>query len=201
MVYRPRTVMPLVPHHIVSKGNRAKELFRDDTDRIVFLSLFEEAIKKHGLRVWGYCLMTNHVHIVGVPASEDALPMAMWELNNFYARYFNHKYDVEGHLFKNRFFSCPMDGYHTAQALLYVDLNPVRAGIVPGALSYRWSSARAHAEVMYDRVLDPHFRAQHLFPDWREALTTRLRETAVASIRNATRRTVYCGDRSYPQLS
>jgi putative transposase len=88
--------------------------------------------------------MTNHVHWVAVPGRPDSLARAFGRAHNDYSRWFNIKNHRAGHLWQNRFFSCPLDPAHLAQAMRYVELNPVRAEITASPIDYQWSSARAH---------------------------------------------------------
>ena len=92
----------------------------------------------------GYCLMSNHVHLVAVPRRADALAQALGQAHGKYARWFKRRYRRSGHLWQNRFYSSALGGAHLETALAYVDLNPVRAGLVRSAELYEWSSAAAH---------------------------------------------------------
>jgi putative transposase len=96
------------------------------------------------LRLLGFTLMTNHVHWVAVPGRPDSLARAFGRAHNDYSRWFNIKNHRAGHLWQNRFFSCPLDPAHLAQAMRYVELNAVRAEIAASPVDYQWSSARAH---------------------------------------------------------
>jgi putative transposase len=89
--------------------------------------------------------MPNHVHLIAVPERSDSLARALGRTHNFYSRWFNAVRRRSGHLWQNRFYSAPLGGDHLLTALRYVDLNPVRAGLIEGAVEYPWSSASAHA--------------------------------------------------------
>ena len=90
--------------------------------------------------------MTNHVHLVAVPTHAASLACGIGRAHYDYTRALHQRWGGHGHLWQNRFFSCPLDGDHLWTTLRYVDLNPVRAGMVDDALAYEWSSARAHVE-------------------------------------------------------
>ncbi len=139
-----RVVIPGLTHHVTQRGNRRCNVFFDDQDRLVFLRLLGEVSKHYFLCHFGYCLMTNHLHLICVPDFEWSLSAAMRDLLSFYAIYFNTKHALKGHLWQGRFYSCPMDTPHFWTAMRYVELNPVRAGIVKSTAEYRWSSARSH---------------------------------------------------------
>jgi hypothetical protein len=93
-----------------------------------------------------------------------------------------------------------MDSFHTTQALMYVDALPTLAGLTGDPLSYRWSSARAHADGVIDVLVDPKFTPRHLFNDWRSALASRVKASAVQTILAATKRSEYCGDLRFSSL-
>ena len=185
-----RIVIPGVAHHVTQRGNSGQLIYHDEQDRENYLDLLRHYAEKHGLRVLGYCLMTNHVHIVGVPQSEPSLANAIGLTHQLYTTYFHDKYQGNGHLWQSRFFSCPMDENHTINALAYTELNPVRAGMVQCAQSYEWSSASAHLGLCEDALLDltrwfGHFNAV----DWSRTLEEFGMNTRMAdSIRRHTRK-------------
>jgi putative transposase len=141
----PRIVVPGLPHHVSQRGNHGQIIFRTDTDRRVYLDLFSQQAKLNGLRLLGYCLMNNHVHWIVVPEEPDSMAIVFKRVNSCYSRYFQTLMTRTGQLWKNRYYSCPMSERHLNVAMLYVERNPVRAGLVSKATDYPWSSARAHA--------------------------------------------------------
>jgi len=139
-----RIVVPGAAHHVVQRGNNKQDVFFVDDDRRVYLELLREQGRRYGFRVDGYCLMTNHVHVVGVPEQEASLAKAVGRTHFLYSQYVNRMHGRSGHLWQNRFFSCAMDDAWARNALCYAELNPVRAGMVKKAWDYPWSSAAAH---------------------------------------------------------
>jgi putative transposase len=139
-----RIVVPNVPHHVTQRGNNRQEVFFVDDDRRAYLKTLAEQCRKHGVRVLGYCLMTNHVHLIAVPATADALARAIGRAHWLYARYVNRLHRRSGHLWQNRFYSSAMDEDHCLLAMRYAERNPIRAGLCRIARRYRWSSAAAH---------------------------------------------------------
>ena len=136
--------MPGVRCHITQRGNNQQDVFFVDDDRRVYLRLLQEATKLYGLTVHGYCLMTNHVHLVATPVREDSLAKAVGRTHLAYAQYVNRLHGRSGHLWQNRFYSCILDEQHFGAALRYVERNPVRARVVRLPWRYPWSSAAAH---------------------------------------------------------
>jgi len=174
----------------MQRGNNRLEVFFVDADREVFLSYLREAATRFALRIEGYCLMTNHVHLLVTPAREDSLAGALKRVDQLYAQYVNRRHGRSGHVWENRFFSCPLDTYHRGRALVYVERNPVRAGLCREAWQWRWSSAAAHcggddvSELLdlasWRRKMDP--------TKWRGILRQHEEEGLVRSLRLATSR-------------
>jgi putative transposase len=133
-------VLPGVWHHVTQRGNRRQSIFFEDADRHFYLQLLGRHCSKHGVAITGYCLMTNHVHVIASPTRETSLARAFGQAHTDYARWLNLRRGETGHFWQNRYFSCPLDAEHQWAALRYVELNPVRAGMVEWA----WSSAAAH---------------------------------------------------------
>lgn len=139
-----RIVIENVPHHVTQRGNNRQDVFLADEDRRVYLSLLKDRAEACGLEVLAYCLMTNHVHLVVVPRSAEALARAVGRAHYRYTQYVNRLHGRVGHLWQNRFFSCALDEVHLWRTVSYVERNPVRAKIVRAPWRYRWSSAGAH---------------------------------------------------------
>ena len=166
-----RIVVPGASHHITQRGNNKQDVFFVDDDRRVYLALLREQGLRFGLRVEGYCLMTNHVHVVGIPAREDSLAKAIGRTHFLYTHYVHKMHGRTGHFWQNRFYSCPMDDAHAFNALCYVELNPVRAGLVKRAWDYPWSSAPAHCAGKGDALVDlTAWRARMPGKEWRAML-------------------------------
>ena len=139
-----RIVIPGQPHHVVQRGNNRQDVFFVDADRRAYLEFLREHCERFGFNLLGYCLMTNHIHLVGTPVLEDSLAKAIGSAHFRYSQYVNRLHGRSGHLWQNRFFSCALDEVHMWRALCYVERNPVRAKMVRVAWRYHWSSAAAH---------------------------------------------------------
>jgi putative transposase len=144
MPRQARAVFGGVPHHITQRGNRREDVFFDDQDRAVYLTWLAEYCREFDVEVLAYCLMTNHIHLVAVPADEDGLQRALKPLHMRHAQRINRAHGWKGHLWQGRFFSSPLDHDYLWAAVRYVERNPVRAGMVRRAQDYVWSSAAAH---------------------------------------------------------
>ncbi len=139
-----RVVIPNAPHHITHRGNNRQATFFVDDDRRVYLDTLREQCSRFGVALAGYCLMTNHVHLVLIPRSADGLARAVGQAHRRHSNYINRLRRRSGHLWANRFYSCPLDDVHFWRTMVYVERNPVRARLVRRAWRYPWSSAAAH---------------------------------------------------------
>jgi putative transposase len=128
--------------HITARGNRGDVIFFDIDDRLLFLRLFERVARRHCWTCAGYCLMSNHFHLV--LEAPDCLSRGMQWLNGTYAHAFNEIHGLRGHLFGGRFKSEPVESEgHLLELCRYVVLNPIRARICRDPSQWRWSSYRA----------------------------------------------------------
>ena len=185
-----RIVIPGCPHHITQRGNNRADVFFVDDDRRVYLQILREQAERFGLIVSGYCLMTNHVHLIATPAGAESLAKAVGRTHWLYTQYVNRLHGRSGHLWQNRFYSCALDEEHFWKAMAYVERNPVRGRLVRRAWRWRWSSAAAHGgEADKTGLLDLDAWNDLLAgADWREVLTEPLDEADVARFRQATGR-------------
>jgi len=183
-----RIVAPGVPHHITQRGNNRQDVFFVEDDRYVYLALLKKQALKYGLWVEGYCLMSNHIHVVGVPAREESLAKTLGRTHMLYTQYLNKMHHRSGHLWQNRFYSCAMDEEHRFNALAYVERNPVRAGLVGEAWDYAWSSAAVHCcQTVGDGLIDvAAWRAGLGASNWREVLSIEMEDEAIQALRRST---------------
>lgn len=153
MPRRSRIVIPGAPHHVTQRGNRRERVFHSPGDTAAYLDLLHKYSVDFGIEIVAYCLMPNHVHIVLVPKTAEALHRALKAVHGRYAQRVNRLFGRRGHVWQDRYFSSPLDAGYFANAVRYVELNPVRAGMVAKAEDFRWSSAQAHCRVATDRVI------------------------------------------------
>jgi putative transposase len=153
MPRKPRVVIPNHPHHVIQRGNRRQRVFFGDEDRKFYLSLLKKQGDRIGLSFWAYCLMDNHVHLIVVPKRPDGLAHGMSAIHWRYTLAINLREDWKGSLWQGRFMSYPMDEEYSVAAARYIELNPVRAGIVAKAEDYAWSSAKAHIDKRPDPII------------------------------------------------
>jgi REP element-mobilizing transposase RayT len=141
----PRIVIPNAPHHITHRGNNHNKTFIDPNDYLTYLFLLKRFSTAHSLKILGYCLMPNHVHLVAIPERRDSMAKSIHAAHMRYTQLFNKRYDCRGHLWQGRYYSCPMDETHLIASMIYLENNPVRAGLSDQAWDYQWSSAVVHS--------------------------------------------------------
>ena len=185
-----RIVLPGVPHHITQRGNNRQDVFFVDDDRRVYLDLLGEHAERFGLKVLGYCLMANHVHLIVTPSDEESLAKAVGRTHFRYTQYVNRLHGRSGHLWQNRFYSCALDEVHLWRGMHYTERNPVRAKLVRAAWRYPWSSAAAHTgRDDASGLLDLAQWAQAWKPaKWRDELSDPGDEEGLSRIRLSTHR-------------
>jgi putative transposase len=133
-------------HHITQRGNNRQDVFFVDDDRRVYLELLKDQADKYSLELIGYCLMSNHIHIVAIPHEQDSLAKAIGRTHFRYTQYINRFHRRSGHLWQGRFYSCALDERHFWLAMKYIELNPVRAKLCRKPWRYEWSSAAGHVD-------------------------------------------------------
>jgi putative transposase len=149
-----------VPHHVTQRGNNRQDVFFSDQDRIRYVQMLREHSRRHDVRVLGWCLMTNHVHLIAnhliaILRTPESLALALGQAHSQYSLEQNRQQDRSGHLWQGRYFTCLLESDRLLSAIRYVELNPVRAGMTAEAWDWRWSSARAHTSPeVHDELLD-----------------------------------------------
>jgi len=152
-----RLVLPDVALHVIQRGHDRSACFRDDTDRLVYLVLLRDCLKKSHCLLHTYCLMTNHIHMLLTPPHAVACAVLMRNLGQRYVQYFNRRYARTGTLWDGRPRSCLVDSARYVLACYrYIERNPVRAGIVEEPAAYQWSSHQANIGRIDDSLLTPH---------------------------------------------
>ena len=201
MPRRPRFIVPGVPHHVTQRGNNRQSVFLSPDNCRRYLDLLGRHAARCGARILGYCLMTNHVHLIVLPENEGSLARTLGRAHSEYALALNQAEGRSGHLWQNRFFSCPMDQSHLFSAMRYIELNPVRAGMAATAWEWPWSSARAHtAAETPDPVLSCDWieyfgRWEH--GEWKEILSVCDPAAECEAVRRATRTGEPLGPREF----
>jgi putative transposase len=153
----PRCAPPGIPQHIIQRGNDRQPCFDDPSDFAVYLSRLDESARRHCVDIHAWVLMTNHVHLLVTPHSRHGVSDMMQSLGRDYVSWFNHHHERTGTLWEGRFKSCLVDTEHYLfQCYRYIEMNPVRAGMVSHPADYWWSSFRCNALGRRSKIVVPH---------------------------------------------
>lgn len=162
--------------------------FRQESDHLVYLALLRDVAQKTGCAVHAYCLMSNHVHLLLTPNGPGGCAALMHAVAQRYAHYFNRKHQRTGSLWEGRYKSCVIESSRYILACYrYIELNPVRAGIVSHPASYLWSSCPGNTGLRTDALLSPHAEFAALGPAvYAQLLSDGVVHTVLQEIREAT---------------
>jgi putative transposase len=196
-----RCVIAGLPLHVVQRGINCADCFFSPGDYATYLRLLQAFSMEFDCSVHAYCLMTNHVHLLLTPGARDSCALLMKKLGQCYVQYINHRLERSGTLWGGRYKSCMVSfERYVLACYCYIELNPVRAGMVAAAADYRWSSYHANAEGRSDGWLRPHpsYEALGDQPAVRLGAYRALCDSAppqkiIDDIRKATRRGVAAG--------
>lgn len=146
MPRRPRVLIPGAPLHVIQRGNNRSACFFSEHDYRYYLEQLSRLADEHGCEIHAYCLMTNHTHLLLTPKGADSAALMMKALGQRYTQHVNRTYQRTGTLWEGRFRSCPIQAERYLLACYrYIELNPVRAGMVSHPAEYRWSSYGVNA--------------------------------------------------------
>jgi putative transposase len=157
MARLPRLTLPGYPHHVILRGNNRQEIALDSADFECLQVLLGSSAQRHGVALHAYVLMDNHFHLLATPTTAESLPGMMQAVGRHYVRYFNDRYRRSGTLWEGRYRSTVLEPEpYLLACMVYLDLNPVRAGLTAGAADYRWSSHAHYSGRLVDKWLTPH---------------------------------------------
>ena len=157
MARLPRLTLPGYPHHIIQRGNNRQMIFADTQDFATMMALLAENAHKFAVAVHAYVLMDNHFHLLATPATAEALPLMMQAVGRSYVRYFNQRHARSGTLWEGRYRSTLIETERYLLAcMVYIDLNPVRAGMVAQPGAWQWSSHAHYLGQRIDKLVTPH---------------------------------------------
>ncbi len=172
MARLPRYFVKGVPLHIVLRGNNRQPIFGSDEDRLSFRDSLLDAAKRHDSAIHAYVFMTNHIHLLVSPGAQESVPKTMQSIGRRYVQYFNFRYKRTGTLWEGRYRATVVDAEnYLFECMRYIELNPVRAGMVRHPRDYSWSSYRANAEATVDALVSPHGLYLDLSKEERERRT------------------------------
>lgn len=194
MARHPRFALPGYTQHVIQRGNNRDVIFGDREDYEFYRARLAQACERSGCAVHAYVLMTNHVHVLMTPQTSTAISQVMQALGRVYVQYFNYRYRRTGTLWEGRFRASVIDAdRYLLTCYRYIELNPVRAGMVERPGDYRWSSYASNAQGRFNRLVTPHPLYQSLgmtvdgrCAAYRALFTDTLSSEMLAEIREST---------------
>jgi REP-associated tyrosine transposase len=157
MARLPRIVIPNQPLHIMHRGNNRQDIFESEEDMLRIKDDIKESLLKSECRLHAYVIMTNHLHLLLTPDDKEQLAVFMQSMANRYVRYFNARRLRTGTIWEGRYKSCLIDSESYLFALYkYIEMNPVKAGMVKNIEDYEWSSYRRNALGVPDELITEH---------------------------------------------
>jgi putative transposase len=194
MPRKARNLVPDVPYHITQRGNRKQDVFFTIKDRRQYLKWLGIYSSKYRFEILAYCLMPNHIHIIGIPHTPTSISRTLQIVQMMHSQSINKSKGWDGHLWHSRYYSSALDDPHLWLALRYVEQNPVRSGIVDEAWNYRWSSAAFHCGLRKDPIVSQNDKLFGAFDDWADVLEDIPDKEALDIIRQRTFKSIPCGD-------
>ena len=157
MARLPRYNLPGVPQHVIQRGNNRQAIFAEEADYAAYREWLQEAAARHGVAIHAYVLMTNHVHLLLTPDAPDSIAKTLQSLGRRYVQYFNYTYGRTGTLWEGRYRATVVDAEpYLLICSRYMELNPVRAGLVKSPAYYRYASYRHNAQGRPDPLITEH---------------------------------------------
>ncbi|MBA4142737.1 MAG: transposase, partial [Nitrosospira sp.] len=200
-----RFILPGQPQHVILRGNNRSEIFCAEADYRFYLDKLQLACEKHNCDIHAYVLMTNHVHLLITPHEEQSLSKAMQMLGRYYVQYFNHCYRRTGTLWEGRYKATLIDTEaYLLTCMRYIELNPVRAGMVEHSSEYRWSSYGFNALGQTNNLMTPHHEYRCLGNNdkerrnvYQQLFEQHIPEESINAIREATNKAWVLGDERF----
>ncbi|MGZ8256644.1 MAG: REP-associated tyrosine transposase [Gallionella sp.] len=207
MARLPRFVIPNQPQHLIVRGNNRSAIFCADADYRFYLEKLQLACSTHGCKVHAYVLMTNHVHLLITPQEEHSLSKTIQMLGRYYVQYYNYTYQRTGTLWEGRYKASLIDSEaYLLTCMRYIELNPVRAGMVSHPSEYPWSSYRHNALGEESALVTPHLEFLRLDKltearqaTYRELFNHHIDAKSITEIRDATNKAWVLGNARFKQ--
>jgi putative transposase len=153
----PRLSLGGQVHHVIQRGHNRQAIVHDDEDRRRFLALLKDCSLQYRVAIHAYALMDNHLHLLATPETAEGLSQMMQALGRRYVAAFNQRHGRSGTLWEGRFRAAMIDAeQHLLACMRYVELNPVRAGVVDRPEAFAWSSAAQHLGKAQDPLVSDH---------------------------------------------
>ena len=205
MARQPRFTLAGQPQHIIQRGNNGQLIFNSDRDCRFYLDKLFEKCTEHELLIHAYVLMPNHTHILATPQTKESISKVLQSLGRCYAQYYNYIYERTGTIFEGRYKATLVDPEtYLLDCYRYIELNPVRAGLIKCPSNYLWSSFRHNALGVEDKIITPHAKYLYLSKmfsscahEYNNLFMKSLDDNVVSEITEATNKSWVLGSQCY----
>ena len=203
---RMRRLNPVdIPQHVIQRGNNRQACFTGDKDMAAYAHWLKLGAEKFGVEIHAWVFMTNHVHLLATPREQAAISKMMQYLGRVYVRYFNQAYQRTGTLWEGRFKSCIVqEETYFLGCQRYIELNPVRAGMVLEPEDYTWSSYRTNAYGVRSSIVTAHAvymglggTTEERLSCYRSLFENQINRTKIEDIRTSLNQGLVLGDQRF----
>lgn len=207
MPRRSRLIVPDIPLHIIQRGNNRQDCFFDDDDYQFYLNCLQEYAHITQCSIHAYVLMVNHVHLLLTPHKQESAGQLMKRVGQRYVQTINRKYQRSGTLWEGRFrSSITQEENYLLNCQRYIELNPVRAGMVTSPGDYTWSSYQSNALGLENKLLRPHviyrklgMTEQKQQKNYRKLFRSKLKSEVIDDIRKMTNGNYVLGNERFKE--
>jgi len=205
MPRKPRVSLAGVAEHVIQRGNNRQAIFACEDDMKAYVTWLKQYSKKYKVAIHAWVLMTNHVHLLCSPANHSGISQMMQSLGRMYVMYFNRTYKRSGTLWEGRYRSCLVQSEkYLLELYRYIELNPVRAGMVQDPSEYSWSSYQCNAMGKRSDLLTAHPNylainqdANNRLADYRKLFAGYVESELIEDIRKATNKGLALGNEQF----
>ena len=159
-----------LPHHVIQRGLHGRPTFLSNNDYVAYLEIMTECCRRHGVEVWAYCLMPDHVHLIALPREKNSLSRCLRAAHGRYTRYINRRTGSSGQFWQGRYSSHLVDNQYLIACARYIEINPVKRGYVDQPEDWQWSSAQAHIMKSDDPLVKAKPLLERVEREWQDFL-------------------------------
>ncbi len=159
-----------LPHHVVQRGLQGRQTFMDNDDYAAYLKIMTECSLRHGVDVWAYCLMPDHVHLIAVPREKNSLSICLRAAHGRYTKYINQRTGNRGQFWQGQYSSHLLDEQYLIACARYIEINPVKREYVGQPEDWQWSSAQAHIMNCDDPLVQTEYLLERVEMEWQDFL-------------------------------
>ncbi len=165
-----RTILAGLPHHVIQRGLHGRKTFLSNEDYGVYLEIMSDCTRRHGVEIWAYCLMPDHVHLIAIPNKKKSLSNCLRAAHGRYTKYINQRTNNSGQFWQGRYSSHLLDEQYLIACARYIEINPVKRDYVDQPEEWKWSSAIPHIMNSDDSLVHAKPLLERVNRDWKNFL-------------------------------